>query len=134
MTRALLAATLYFLLVFAAGFMLGAVRVMLVVPRLGGFAATLIEIPLMLAVAYFACRLVLDHWQVPPLPELRWAMAAWFVALLALGEWQLGILLFHRSAAQQWATLASPAGLAGLGAQLLAALLPVICGRHPARR
>lgn len=134
MTRALLAAMVYFLLVFAAGFALGAVRVMLVVPRLGVFAATLIEIPMVLAVAFLACRWLIDHWQVPPQPALRWAMAAWFLALLALGEWQLGILLFDRSAAQQWAMLASPAGLAGLSAQLLAALLPVILLRHPVRR
>ncbi len=134
MIRALLAATVYFLLVFAAGFALGAVRVILVVPRLGVFAATLIEIPLMLAVAFLACRLVLDHWQVPPLPVLRWTMATWFVAMLTLCEYQLGILLFDRSAGQQWALLASPAGLAGLGAQLLAALLPVILLRYPVRR
>jgi hypothetical protein len=126
MSRALLVATIYFVLVFAVGFGLGTVRVMLVVPWLGAFAATLIEIPLMLAFAFFGCRWLLARWQAPPVPAQRWAMALWFLGLLALFEWQLGILLFGRTAAQQWALLASPAGMAGLGAQLIAALMPVI--------
>lgn len=130
MTRALLASTIYFLLVFAAGFALGALRVMLLVPRLGALTATLIEIPLMLTAAFFVCRWVIGRWQVPPLTAQRWAMAVWFVALLAMFEWQLGIRLFDRSAAEQWAMLASPAGLAGLCAQMLAALLPVILRRR----
>ena len=43
MTRAIAAAVVYFALAFAAGFVLGTVRVMLVGPRIGEIAAVLIE-------------------------------------------------------------------------------------------
>ena len=44
------AATVYFALVFGAGFVLGPIRILLVVPRLGGRIAELIEFPVMLLV------------------------------------------------------------------------------------
>lgn len=48
----------YYALVFGAGFVLGSIRVTLVVPRLGVRAAELLEMPLMLVVTVLAARLV----------------------------------------------------------------------------
>jgi hypothetical protein len=48
---ALIAATVYFLALFAIGFAFGTVRVLVVEPRLGALAATASEVPLMLIVA-----------------------------------------------------------------------------------
>lgn len=48
----------YYVLVFGAGFVLGTIRVTMVVPRLGVRAAELLEMPLMLAVTVFAARLI----------------------------------------------------------------------------
>jgi len=47
-------AVAYAATVFAAGFVLGMLRVLFVVPRIGTRAAELIELPIMLAVAYCA--------------------------------------------------------------------------------
>jgi hypothetical protein len=51
-------ATFYFAIVFGTGFLLGALRVWLVVPAIGTRAAELLEMPLMLAVVAAAARYV----------------------------------------------------------------------------
>lgn len=49
-------AVFYFALVFAAGFVLGPIRVMWAVPRFGERAAELLEMPIMLVVTVLAAR------------------------------------------------------------------------------
>jgi hypothetical protein len=56
--RQLRTAVLYFVLVFSAGFVLGTVRVLFVVPAIGVRAAELIEMPLMLAIVVVAARFI----------------------------------------------------------------------------
>ena len=55
-TQILKAGTLYFALAFGAGFVLGSIRVLWVVPRLGERTAELMETPIMLVVTVFAAR------------------------------------------------------------------------------
>ena len=55
----MLSGALYFALTYAAGFALGALRETFVTPRLGRLAATLIEMPLMLAVSFAAAQFVI---------------------------------------------------------------------------
>jgi hypothetical protein len=132
MKRALIAATVYFLMLFALGFALGTIRVLAVAPRIGELAATLTEVPLMLTAAYFTCRWAITRWHVPRDPAARWAMVFWFLILLFLFETLLGAMLFGRTLAEQWAALATPEGLVGLSAQIIAALLPVFVGKGDA--
>lgn len=56
--RALRTAAVYFLLVFSAGFLLGTVRVLWIVPAIGTRAAELLEMPLMLGVVALAARFI----------------------------------------------------------------------------
>lgn len=130
MHRALLAGTAYFVSLFALGFALGAVRVLLLAPNVGPFAARLIEAPLMLIAAWFLCRWAIRGWRAPGSYGARWAMALWFFALLAAFETALGAGLFGRSPAQQLADLLTPAGLLGLTLQIIAALLPLFVDRN----
>jgi hypothetical protein len=127
--RALIAASAYFLGLFALGFVLGTIRVIFVAPSVGELAATIAEVPVMLAAAYFMCSWAIRHWQVPPAIAVRLAMVPWFLALLFTFEALLGATLFGRSVAAQWAALGSPAGLVGISAQIIAALLPLFVGR-----
>ena len=129
MHRALLAGTAYFVSLFALGFALGAMRVLLLAPNVGPFAATLIEAPLMLIAAWFLCRWAIRGWKAPGSYAARWAMALWFFALLAAFETALGAALFGRSPAQQLADLLTPAGLLGLTLQIVAALFPLFVDR-----
>jgi hypothetical protein len=130
MNRAFTAATVYFLALFALGFVLGTIRVLLVAPQIGVLGATLLEVPLMLAAAFVLCRWAVGRWQVSPAPSARGAMGLWFLVLLLLFETLVGVTLFGRTLAATWAGLATPAGLIGLTAQGIAALLPLFVGRR----
>ena len=56
--RVLRAALVYFALVLAAGFALGTIRMLFVVPRMGTRAAELMEAPFMLTVTILAARFI----------------------------------------------------------------------------
>jgi len=56
----------YFALVFSAGFLLGTVRVIWLVPQLGIRMAELCEIPVMLLVSFFTAYWVCRRFAVPP--------------------------------------------------------------------
>jgi hypothetical protein len=129
MKRALAAGTAYATMLFALGFALGTVRVLWVAPRFGDLVAALFEIPFMLAAAWFACRWIIQRWNIAcALPE-RLAMAAWFLILLLVFETLLGVTLFGRTFDAQHAAFASPEGMAGLAAQCIAALFALIANR-----
>lgn len=126
MPAALRAGSVYFAVMFALGFALGTIRVVLLAPRLGAMTATLIELPVMLAASWFVCRWAVARWRVPWRPGARLAMGALAFALLIAAEIGLGILGFGRSAEAQIAAMLSPEGLAGIGGQLLFALFPLV--------
>lgn len=85
-------ALLYFALVFGAGFLLALIRIPLLVPRLGVRAAELIEMPIMLAVIFFAAR-----WMVRRSPQL-----ATHAARLEVGCIALGLLLLTEFSVVLW--------------------------------
>ncbi len=76
--RLLKSTALYFALVFGAGFVLGAIRVPFLVPRVGDRLAELIEAPLMLGVILLAAR-----WIARRFPGSRRELLA--TGLVALG-------------------------------------------------
>lgn len=111
---------------FAAGFVLGAVRVLLVTPLVGPVAAVMLELPIMLAVAWFLCGLILDApWASRRLAD-RWAMGGVAFALLMGLEFAMALLVFRQDAGQVLKSLTAPAGLLGLLGQVAFALLPLI--------
>lgn len=129
---ALGAGLLYGALAFAAGFVMGAARLLLVAPRLGETAAVALEAPAMLALCWWLARWSAACRAVPPTLAARAAMGgAGLAALLAL-ELGLAVLGFGRTLAAFLAAYLTPAGLIGLGAQIAFALLPLIQLRCPA--
>lgn len=123
---ALRAGALYFVLVFAAGFALGAIRTIVLVPRVGELAAVAIELPVMLTVSWFACGAVL-RWTRPGQGVAARAVTAGVAfALLMMAELALSLALGMPSLAAYLAGLATPAGLLGLTGQILYGLFPII--------
>lgn len=64
--------TIYFALVFGAGFVLGTIRVLWLVPIVGARTAELLEAPVMLAVVIFTARWVVRHYG-----EERGSLTSW---------------------------------------------------------
>ncbi len=94
--RILQAALAYFGLVFGTGFLLGIVRTLWLLPRLGTRTAELLEMPVMLFVVIIAARWVVKRFRIPPVIGPR--LAVGFVALgivlsaeIALAFWLRGL-------------------------------------------
>jgi hypothetical protein len=119
----------YFAAAFAAGFALGTLRVLWLEPRLGATASVAAELPLMLAISWFAAGAVLRRW---PVPEVRGRIAAGALALalLLFAEATLVAGLQGESLADWAAGLASPPGALGLAGQIVFAVFPAL--RRPA--
>lgn len=126
MTRAIAAGALYFALVFAAGFALGAVRTSLLAPAVGAMTATLIELPVILALSWIACRFVIARGKVAERAPARLVMGAVAFTLLIAAEIALGIGLLNRSLAAQWTEMSAPPALIGLCGQILFAFFPLL--------
>jgi len=119
------AGAVYFGLVFLAGFALGAVRTIVVAPRLGETLAVLLEAPLMLTVSWFVASWCVGYFKVPAAPLARLAMGGWAFALLMAGELGVSLMVFHRSISQTLAGFQSAAGAVGLAAQFAFAWMPL---------
>jgi hypothetical protein len=91
------AAFAYFALVFGAGFVLGALRVTLVVPHLGVRYAELLEMPVMLMVIIEAARRVTRRFALPARSRSRWAVGLMALAMLMAAELMLSVALTGRS-------------------------------------
>lgn len=130
MRDALKAGTAYSAIMFAIGFALGTVRVLLLEPRLGPLAAVTMEVPVMLALSWVVCDRLRRRW-LPDAPLAdRAVMGASAFTLLMAAETALGIGLFGRTFGQQLASYGTGAGALGLAAQLAFAAFPVIQGRE----
>ena len=128
MARALAAGAAYFGLVFALGFLLGTVRELMVVPRLGPIAPVLIEVPLMLTASFGAARVVARRLAVPDAAGQRLAMGVVAFVLLIAAETLTGLLLMGRSPGEQLAAYGTARGAIGLAAQIAFALIPLVSG------
>jgi hypothetical protein len=128
-TRAVLAGLAYFAIVFAAGFLLGAVRVFWIMPRTGELTAVALELPVMLAVSWVAARALIPWLRVTPKTADRLMMGGVGFALLLVAETALGLWGFGRSFQDQLAAWRSASGLLGIAGQVAFALFPMLIGR-----
>lgn len=106
------AGALYFALVFGAGFALGTLRVLLVVPRLGARTAELIEAPVMLAVTFLAARWTVHRLAVPPAWTWRLAVGGIALGLLLAAEFALVLGLRGMTMREYFAALDPVSGTA----------------------
>jgi hypothetical protein len=81
--QVLKAGVFYFVLVFGVGFVLGPIRILWIVPRVGQRTAELMEAPIMLGVIVLAARWIARRVAGPPTP----------LRLLGIGIVALGVLL-----------------------------------------
>jgi hypothetical protein len=80
------AGVLYFALVFGAGFVLGTIRELLVMPRFGMRMAELMEAPVMLVVTITSAYWTVRRLAVPSVPSSRLGMGFVALGLLLVAE------------------------------------------------
>jgi hypothetical protein len=80
------AGVLYFAVVFSAGFVLGTIRTLWVVPRVGTRVAELMEAPIMLVITIVSARWVVRRLDVPSAPSSRLGMGCVALSLLLVAE------------------------------------------------
>lgn len=126
MAASLRAGAAYFALVFAIGFALGTIRVLVVIPRFGDTNAVLIELPVMLVLSWMACAWLVHRFAVPPRTAERLAMGALAFALLMVGELAVSVFGFGQTVTEHLATYRTLGAQLGLAAQVGFALFPLI--------
>lgn len=120
------AGCVYALSVFAVGFVLGAMRVLLLAPRVGDTAAVVLEAPVMLAVSWKMSRWSASRYGLQTDPGGALLMGAIAFAVLMLAELATAVLFFNRTAAAYVAGFWSVSGAIGLAAQLCFAGFPFV--------
>ncbi len=128
MTRLLRLGVIYFVLVFGAGCILGPIRVLWLVPRMGQRMAELVETPIMLVVIIFSARWVVRRLAVPATPFQRLTVGLVALVLLLMCEFAVVLWLRGLSIAEYFASRDPVAGavyLVMLGLFAAMPLLPV---------
>jgi len=129
MKETLKAGVLYFVLVFAAGFVLGTIRTLWAVPRFGVRAAELTEAPIMFGVSILAARWVVRHVGIPPLWSKRLALGCIALGLMLLVEFTV-VLWVRGLTIRGYLEARDPVSGAVYFATLAAfAVIPIFVGR-----
>ena len=128
MKRILLCGIAYVASVFAAGFVLGVLRTLVLAPLLGELTAVLMELPVILSIAWLVCTRILRRW--PLSPPAAFGMGATAFLLLMGAEAGLSTLLAGRSLAEHMALYAQLPHQLGLAGQLAFALFPWMQARR----
>ncbi len=115
----------YFSLIFSLGFVLGTLRVLVIMPRIGELAATLLEVPVILAASWFVSGWLIRRLVVTSDARSRLLMGAVAFGLTMIAEPLLG-QYFGRPLSVLLSALQQPAGMAGLAGQVLFGLIPWI--------
>lgn len=126
MTSALKAGLSYFALVFAAGFLLGVARTLLIAPRTGELPAVALELPLILAVSWVACGWAIRRHDVAGGTGPRLVMGLASFVLLMAAELAVSTLIAGRSLDQHFALYRTAPVLLGLCGQLVYAAFPLV--------
>jgi hypothetical protein len=127
------AALAYLTIVFSAAFLLGTLRVLVPVPRLGELRAILLEIPVVLGISWVACRWAMHQYAIPDAFKSRLAVGGAAFILLMVLEVSFSILVFKQSSAAFFAAFLTPPGATGLLGQIGFALFPLL-QRRPTKR
>jgi hypothetical protein len=139
MRNTLFGALAYAGIVFGVGVIVGVARTLWLMPEIGELRAILIELPLMLAFAWFVCGAVLRWFPTPRSTAHRLALGAVAFVLLMLGEFAISVLWIGTPLQDHSAAYLSPSGLISVFGQLAFAAFPLVrladhrCSIAPAR-
>jgi hypothetical protein len=127
--KLLLTASLYFLAVFAVGFIIGPIRVLLLEPRLGPVAGVLCEAPFL-----FAAFIGAAHWSLRATRIALDARSLLLVGIIALVMQQLadfagGAVLRGWTVSEQLTQLSTPQGAIYVLLLIIFVVMPLVVSR-----
>jgi len=111
-------------MVYAIGFVLGAIRVLLLVPRLGAFVSVLLELPLILGASFLFAKVTVKRFAVPEQIASRALMGATAFSVLMCGELAVFVFVFGNPSSAFLTQFATAPGAMGLAGQVAFALFP----------
>jgi hypothetical protein len=120
----------YFVIVFVAGFVLGTIRTLWVVPQIGTRLAELIETPIMLVVVIVSARWLVFRFAVPPSIHSRFVMGCTALILLLLAEFGLVLRLRGLSIREYFETMDPISGPVFFLMQGILAIMPLVVARR----
>lgn len=124
--QAVKAGALYFALVFGAGFALGTVRTLWVVPRVGARTAELMEMPIMLAVTIVAARWTVLRLSVPMMWSAQLGMGCIALVLMLIAEFGFVLWIRGLSIKEYFATRDPVSGTAYYLLLIVFAIMPFL--------
>ena len=126
----LFAAAVYFGIVFGVGFLLGSIRIPLLVPRLGERVAELTEMPLMFVAIYLAAGYVVRK-HGPLLAPAGWALVGVLsLSMLVAAELLLAVALAGRGVGEYIASRDPVSGSVYLIMLVVFAAMPWLRRKH----
>jgi hypothetical protein len=123
------AGLLYFVFVFGVGFVLGIIRTLWIVPRVGTRTAELTEIPVMLLITIFAVKWIVRHLAVPSTTSARLSMGCIALGFILIAEFTIVIRLRGLSIRDYLASRDPVAATAYYVALALFAFMPMFVAR-----
>jgi hypothetical protein len=127
--QVLRAGVLYFVIVFAVGFVLGTIRTLWVVPRLGVRTAEVLECPVMLVVSILAARWVVRRLRMAPEPRARLSSGGIALALMLVAEFIFVLSIRGLTIRQYFETRDPVSGTVYFVTLGAFAVIPVFVGR-----
>jgi len=124
------AGLLYFALVFGAGFVLGSIRILWVVPRFGARMAELMETPIMFVVTIAAARWIVRRLAVPSVPSRRLAMGCIALGLMLIAEFTLVLWLRSLSIGEYLSSRDPLSGTVYYAMLAVFAIMPLLVARR----
>ena len=124
------AGALYFALVFGAGFVLGTVRTLWIVPHVGARRAELMETSIMLVVTIVAARWTVLRLKVPPMPFARLEMGCFALVLMLVAEFAFVLWIRGMSIRRYLATRDPVSGTVYYTLLAVFAIMPLLAARR----
>ncbi len=124
------AGAIYFALVFGAGFVLGSIRVLWVVPRFGDRTAELMETPIMLVATILAARWVAGRFALSPMPGTRLGVGCVALGILLVAEFTVVLQLRGLTIAEYLASRDPVAGAVYIVMLGVFAVMPLLVVRR----
>ena len=128
--QVLKAGTAYFGFVFGAAFVLGTIRTLWVVPRVGTRTAELMEMPIMLAVTILAAHWTVLRFSLPPVSSARLGMGCIALAFMLVAEFGFVLWIRGLTIRDYLATRDPVSGVAYYLMLVVFAVMPLLVARR----